>query len=69
MLLVKKRGYVIENGKLKKSFNIQMEKTNKGYHIMGFNNNKIINKSVTYIKNKGKNKSKKVKNKSKKVKK
>ena len=59
MLLVKKRGFVIENGQLKKKFNIQMEKTNKGYHIMGFNNNKIINKSVIYIKNK----SKKTKNK------
>lgn len=46
MLFIRKSGFSKINDKLKKAYNIQMEKTKKGYHIVGFNNNKIINKMI-----------------------
>jgi hypothetical protein len=72
MLFIKKKGFTMVNGKLKQKFNIEMKKTNEGYNIIGYDNNKLIHKSVRYNKkiNKTKNKSKnKSKNKKLKVKK
>jgi hypothetical protein len=46
MLFIRKSGFSKINDKLKQAYNIQMEKTKKGYHIIGFNNNKIINKTI-----------------------
>ena len=38
------------NGKLKKKLHIEMVKNNKGIHIVGYNNNKRINKTITFLK-------------------
>ena len=46
MLFIRKSGFSRINDQLKQAYNIQMEKTKKGYHIIGFNNNKIINKTI-----------------------
>ena len=43
MLFIRKSGFSRINDQLK-AYNIQMEKTKKGYHIVGFN--KIINKTI-----------------------
>lgn len=51
MIFIKKSGFSKINNQLKHAYNIQMEKTKKGYHIVGFNDNKIINKTI-HIKNK-----------------
>ncbi len=52
MLFIRKSGFSRINDQLKQAYNIQMEKTKKGYHIVGFNNNKIINKTINLKKNK-----------------
>ena len=49
MLLIEKKGFKVINGKLEKQYNVRMKKTNKGYNIVGFNNDKIINKHVRFI--------------------
>lgn len=49
MLFIEKKGFNIKNGVLEKKFDIQMQKTQKGYNIVGYNNDKIINKHVRYI--------------------
>jgi len=68
MLFIKKKGFTMVNGKLKEKFNIEMKKTNEGYNIIGYNNNKLIHKSVRYNK-KSKIKTKKTKTKKTKTKK
>ena len=49
MLFIQKKGFNIKNGRLEKQYNIQMKKTNKGYNIVGYDNDKIIivNKTET----------------------
>lgn len=37
------------NGKLKKKLHVEMVKNNKGIHIVGYNNNKRINKTITFL--------------------
>jgi hypothetical protein len=54
MLFIRKSGFSRINDQLKQAYNIQMEKTKKGYHIIGFNNNKIINKTINLKKTKTK---------------
>jgi len=49
MMFIEKKGFNIKNGVLEKKFNIQMQKTQKGYNIVGYNNDKIINKHVRYM--------------------
>lgn len=49
MLLIQKKGFKVINGKLEKQYNVRMKKTNKGYNIVGFDNDKIINKHVRYF--------------------
>ena len=49
MYFFKKTKYIKENNKLKKKYDIEMLKTNKGIHIVGINNNKIINKTITFL--------------------
>jgi hypothetical protein len=56
MLFIQKKGFNIKNGRLEKQYNIQMKKTNKGYNIVGYDNDKIINKHVLF-RNKTLNKS------------
>jgi hypothetical protein len=48
MLFIQKKGFNIKNGRLEKQYNIQMKKTNKGYNIVGYDNDKIINKHVLF---------------------
>ena len=48
MLFVQKKGFNIKNGHLEQQYNIQMKKTNKGYNIIGYDNDKIINKHVRF---------------------
>jgi hypothetical protein len=48
-MFIEKKGFNIKNGVLEKKFNIQMQKTQKGYNIVGYNNDKIINKHVRYM--------------------
>jgi len=38
------------NGKLRKKLHVEMVKNNKGIHIVGYNNNKRINKTITFLK-------------------
>ena len=54
MYYIRKQGFTFKNGKLEKKYNVQMKKNNKGYNIVGYNNNKIINKSVRFIQEKTK---------------
>lgn len=64
MYYIRKQGFTFKNGKLEKKYNVQMKKNNKGYNIVGYDNNKIINKSVRFIQEKtkpNKTKSNKVK--------
>jgi len=49
MLFIQKKGFNIKNGVLEKKYDIQMQKTQKGYNIVGYDNDKIINKHVRYI--------------------
>ena len=56
MLFIQKKGFNIKNGRLEKQYNVQMKKTNKGYNIVGYDNDKIINKHVRFF-NKSVNKS------------
>jgi hypothetical protein len=55
MYFYKKTKFIKVNGKVKQKYNIEMIKNNKGIHIVGVNNNKIINKTITFL-NKTKNK-------------
>ena len=48
MLYIRKTGFKQINNKLEKAYNIEVKKTNKGYNITGYNNDKIIKKSVRY---------------------
>ena len=48
MLFIQKKGYNIKNGRLEQQYNIQMKKTNKGYNIVGYDNDKIIDKHVRF---------------------
>ena len=48
MLYIRKTGFKRINNKLQKAFNIEVKQTNKGYNISGYNNGKIIKKSVRY---------------------
>jgi hypothetical protein len=48
MYYIHKQGFTIKNGKLEKKYNVQMKKNNEGYNIVGYDNNKIINKSVRF---------------------
>ena len=68
MLYIRKTGFKQINNKLEKAYNIEVKQTNKGYNITGYNNGKIIKKSVRYRPTKIAN-SKKVKPKTKKNKK
>jgi hypothetical protein len=63
MEYIHKRGFKIINNKLQNAYNVEVKKTNKGYNITGFNNDKIIKKSVRYVskKNTKKRKTKKYK--------
>ena len=54
MYYIRKQGFTFKNGKLEKKYNVQMKKNNKGYNIVGYDNNKIINKSVRFIQEKTK---------------
>ena len=54
MYYIHKQGFTLKNGKLEKKYNVQMKKNNKGYDIIGYDNNKVINKHVRYIKDKTK---------------
>jgi hypothetical protein len=38
------------NGKLRKKLHVEMVKNNKGIHIVGYNDNKKINKNITFLK-------------------
>jgi hypothetical protein len=38
------------NGKLRKKLHVEMVKNNKGIHIVGYNDNKKINKTITFLK-------------------
>ena len=49
MMFIQKKGFNIKNGVLEKKYDIKMQKTQKGYNIIGYNNDKIINKHVRYI--------------------
>ena len=49
MLIIRKKGFKIQNGDLQQKYDIQMKKTNKGYNIVGYNNEKIIDKHVRYF--------------------
>jgi len=51
MIFIKKTGFSEVNHELKHAYNIQMEKTKNGYRIIGYNDNKIINKTIK-LKNK-----------------
>lgn len=48
MLFFQKKGFNIKNGHLEQQYNIQMKKTNKGYNIIGYDNDKIIDKHVRF---------------------
>ena len=48
MYYIHKQGFTFKNGKLEKKYNVQMKKNNEGYNIVGYDNNKIINKSVRF---------------------
>jgi len=48
MLYIRKTGFKQINNKLEKAYNIEVKQTNKGYNITGYNNGKIIKKSVRY---------------------
>ena len=48
MLYIRKTGFKQINNKLEKSYNIEVKQTNKGYNITGYNNGKIIKKSLRY---------------------
>ncbi len=48
MYYIHKQGFTFKNGKLEKKYNVQMKKNNEGYNIIGYDNNKIINKSVRF---------------------
>jgi hypothetical protein len=67
---IHKTGFKIINNKLEKAYNIEVKQTNKGYNITGYNNDKIIKKSVRYRRTKNTNtkKGKPKKNKKKKKK-
>jgi hypothetical protein len=52
MLVIRRKGFSITNGALNHAYNVKMNKTNKGIHIVGINNNKIINKTIKFKKNK-----------------
>jgi len=54
MLYIRKTGFKQINNKLQKAYNIEVKQTNKGYNITGYNNGKIIKKSVRYKTKKGK---------------
>jgi len=41
------------NGKLRKKLHVEMVKNNKGIHIVGYNDNKKINKTITFLKPNG----------------
>ena len=41
------------NGKLRKKLHVEMVKNNKGIRIVGYNNNKQINKTITFLKPSG----------------
>ncbi len=70
MAYIRKTGFKIINNKLEKAYNIEVKQTNKGYNITGYNNGKIIKKSVRYANTKkGKPNKKTKKNKKKKGKK
>ena len=49
MLYIRKTGFKQINNKLEKAYNIEVKQTNKGYNITGYNNGKIIKKSVRYV--------------------
>jgi hypothetical protein len=63
MEYIHKRGFKIINNKLQNAYDIEVKRNNKGYNITGFNNDKIIKKSVRYVakKNTKKRKTKKYK--------
>ena len=64
MEYIHKRGFKIINNKLQNAYDVEVKKNNKGYNITGFNNDKIIKKSVRYMppkKNTKKRKTKKYK--------
>ncbi len=52
MVFIRRSGFSITNGRLNRAYNVKMNTTNKGYHIVGFNNNKSINKMIKFKKNK-----------------
>ena len=49
MYFYKKTKFIKINDKVKQNYDIEMIKNNKGIHIVGVNNNKIINKTITFL--------------------